>query len=227
MLFIMKKRNIVLQLIPFFVAAFFAVLAIVLYTFLIENRSALDYAEMSLGALIPLILPVLGWIAKKDFPVLLNAFICLQTVLAIDFGRALGFYGLLPWWDLFMHGIFGVMASVFAAYFLIRWKGEGMTGLGKAVFILMFTLGCAALWEVWEYLCSLIFGNDPQGVQSAIEQGISPIADTMEDIMIAVAGVAVFFGVVLVDKLKGGKLAGWFYRVSVGEEKTPPEPLTD
>lgn len=227
MLFIMKKKEILFQLTPVAAGVFLSVVTMIVYATVVDAHDSLDYLEIAAGMLIPLILPVLGFVTKRPFPVILNALICLQTVLAIDLGTAFGFYSLFPWWDLFLHGLFGLICAVSAACFLIRWNGEGMTGFGKAVFILTFTLGCAALWEIWEFLCSVVLGNDPQGVQSAIELGISPIADTMEDIMIAVAGVAVFFGIVLVDKLRGGKLARWFYRVSVGEQKTPPEPLTD
>ena len=63
----------------------------------------------------------------------------------------------------------------------------------------------AALWEVFEYICDNLLGNDAQGVRNYVGgEGVpSPLADTMEDIMITAVGVFVFYFAVFIDKLNG------------------------
>ena len=66
---------------------------------------------------------------------------------------------------------------------------------------MLATLGVGALWEIWEYACDTIGGGDSQRVQEALALGISPVADTMEDLMITFVGVIFFYLFLYLDKI--------------------------
>lgn len=155
----------------------------------------------------PLILPVWGKITKKDFPPALGFLIAFHIFLSIDLGNAMNFYDLIPVWDLLLHGFFGFVGCVTAAVFLIRWNGDKMTSWGFMLTAAFFTLGFGAVWEIFEYCCDIIMNTDIQRVQESIAAGKSPLADTMEDLIITLAGIAVFFITAVADKFLNKRLS--------------------
>lgn len=209
-----KKRALLYELIPFFVNLVLCIAVVIAYTALHQTRDVLDYLELGIAALIPLACPVISLITKRPMPIGLNVLATALTALSMYLGTAFDFYGKFSWWDLFLHGTFGFVCAAFVLHFLTRWGGSALSPFGKVAIVLLFTLGCAAVWEVWEYICNMLFHNDPQGVAAAIEKGISPIADTMEDIMIAAAGAALFGGVALIDRLTKGKVFRLLYKIT-------------
>ena len=54
--------------------------------------------------------------------------------------------------------------------------------LFNILFIISFSLGIAALWEIFEYLASYYFNMDPQKVI------LTGVTDTMGDIIVAFLG---------------------------------------
>ena len=105
----MKKRDILIQLTPFFAAVGLGVVTMLVYAFALEGSRGTIYAEIAIGMALPLALPVIGWITKKPFPVTLSALVCSHVFFAIDLGAAMGFNGRIAWWDLFLHGAFGFL----------------------------------------------------------------------------------------------------------------------
>ena len=66
-------------------------------------------------------------------------------------------------------------------------------------------MGCAAIWEIFEFVCDALLNGDAQRVMESILMGRTPVYDTMMDIIIAIAGCAVFFfGMIIKNKF--GKL---------------------
>ena len=219
----MKKRDVLLQLAPFFTAIVLGVVTMLVYAFAFEGSRGTIYAEIAIGMALPLALPVIGWITKKPFPVTLSALVCSHVFFAIDLGAAMGFNGRIAWWDLFLHGAFGLLCAVFLSFFLIRWKGTGTSRFGQLFFIAFATLGFAGLWEIFEYLCDLMFHNDPQGVWSAVANGENPMTDTMTDMLITLAGVALYYLALWIDQLTGYRFMRKFYRAACGEENLQSE----
>lgn len=192
-----------IQWLPSLVTLVLAAVTLIIYPYTVERIDPIVYAQVTAAALIPAILLFLGRLRKSPFPALLNALIALHVVLASFLGSALGFYRHIPWWDLLMHGFFGFVAAAVLYILLLRQNGRslGMATLLTVVFLSV--MGLAALWEGFEYAADLILGGDAQRVLEALETGISPIKDTMTDILITIAGVGVFYSGLLIDRLCG------------------------
>lgn len=203
----MVKRNEILKWLPAAGSMTLAVITAIIYSFISDEIIVLTYFQIFCSALVPLILPVWGKITKKDFPPALGFLIAFHIFLSIDLGNAMNFYDLIPVWDLLLHGFFGFVGCVTAAVFLIRWNGDKMTSWGFMLTAAFFTLGFGAVWEIFEYCCDIIMNTDIQCVQESIAAGKSPLADTMEDLIITLAGIAVFFIVAVADKFLNKRLS--------------------
>lgn len=75
-----------------------------------------------------------------------------------------------------------------------------------STYVVGFGMGFGALWEIFEYLGDTWFDLDSQRVQESIGLGKSPVADIMEDLMITLVGIAVFFIIYIIDKKRNSKL---------------------
>lgn len=203
----MVKRNEILKWLPAAGSMTLAVITAIIYSFISDEIIVLTYFQVFCSALVPLILPVWGKITKKDFPPALGFLIAFHIFLSIDLGNAMNFYDLIPVWDLLLHGFFGFVGCVTAAVFLIRWNGDKMTSWGFMLTAAFFTLGFGAVWEIFEYCCDIIMNTDIQRVQESIAAGKSPLADTMEDLIITLAGIAVFFITAVADKFLNKRLS--------------------
>lgn len=203
----MVKRNEILKWLPAAGSMTIAVITAIIYSFISDEIIVLTYFQVFCSALVPLILPVWGKITKKDFPPALGFLIAFNIFLSIDLGNAMNFYDLIPVWDLLLHGFFGFVGCVTAAVFLIRWNGDKMTSWGFMLTAAFFTLGFGAVWEIFEYCCDIIMNTDIQRVQESIAAGKSPLADTMEDLIITLAGIAVFFITAVADKFLNKRLS--------------------
>lgn len=201
----MKKQKRILQWVPLFVSLILALATLIVYSVTTEEISVLIYPQVIATALATAVFPVLGKITKRDYPIFVNVLITIHIVLASYLGSALGFYGLISFWDLLMHGYFGFVFSVIMYMLLLQWNGAKLNGFGMMSLIFLSTSGAAALWEVWEYLCDVVFGGDAQRVKEALANGTSPVADTMTDIIITFAGVFVFYITLYIDSLFGHK----------------------
>jgi len=156
-------------------------------------------------SLMPLIMPFLCFLIKRPLPIAYTIGVALFILLASFLGTGFDFYDTLGWWDLLMHGSFGYLCAIVAFTFIILCGGKQLKPFGVLILVFLCVMGVAALWEVFEYTMSF-FGFDPQRVQESIAAGKSPVADTMEDIIIAIAGAALFYVTLWIDKVRGYKL---------------------
>ena len=163
------------------------------------------------AALIPAILPIVSYATKENFPLALNLLFSIHIVLAVDLGCAMSFYEWFYWWDMLMHGCFGLIASMSFYILLLKWNGRNLKRFGFFVLIFFSTMGCAVIWEIFEFTCDQILNIDAQRVMESIAMGHTPVYDTMMDIIVAIAGIAVFYISLLVDSFCKNKLGKSLY----------------
>ncbi len=200
----MKAKRFI-QWLPGILSELIAVAMCIVYA-VIDGSKTTMYLELPVSALLPFLFPIYGIISKKPLPLILSVISAAFVFLACGLGSAIGLYDKVLCWDLIMHGMFGFVCSLIVFVLLVRWNGSKLNPVGFMAIIFAFTMGVAALWEVWEYLCDRITGGDAQRVLESVALGKSPVADTMEDIMIAMAGSALFFVTLIIDKFCSHKL---------------------
>lgn len=196
---------------PLVVSLCFAVASLITYTFMNGERSGQMYVQIVAASLVPAILPAISVVSKKDFPPIINILITLHVILASPFGSAMGFYGRFACWDLIMHGYFGFVAAVTLYVLLRQWNGDKLNRFGFFVMIFLGTMGGAALWEIFEYTCDALLGSDAQRVTECLLAGVSPVKDTMTDIIVAIGGVIFFYIFLLIQNKLGKKFAMQFH----------------
>ena len=193
----MKKKSISVW-IPTFVTITVSIVCTVYYT-IFEERLLSTYLQLLVGAFVPLLFPVIGVITKKQYCLALPVACAVLTVFGVQFAKGLNFYGFIPNYDKVLHTNFGLVGTAMLYALLLRWDGDKMPLFAQFVFIFLGVLGLGALWEIFEFICSLFTGEDPQRcwlvIKKAIETGelgANPVTDTMQDLMVTAIGSAVF-----------------------------------
>lgn len=200
----MKNKQF-LQWLPGIVSEVLAVIFCILYA-VIKGHEFTMYLALIGSALLPFLVPIYGVVSKKPLPGILSIAFAVFVFFSCDLGSAAGLYDRFFYWDLLMHGIFGFICSLTIFTLLVRWNGSKLNPIGFMVLIFVFTMGIAAIWEILEYITDLMTGGDAQRVAESVALGKSPVADTMEDMIVAIAGIAVFYITLVIDKFSNYKL---------------------
>ncbi|MDE6031614.1 MAG: hypothetical protein K2G32_08345, partial [Oscillospiraceae bacterium] len=98
--------------IPLLVTLAISAATLVMYSIVSGEITVRMYPQIIAVAFVPGILPLIGKVTKREFPIFPNVLISLHIVLANNLGSALGFYDRIKVWDLIMHGYFGFVFSV-------------------------------------------------------------------------------------------------------------------
>ena len=117
-----------------------------------------------------------------------------------------------------MHGSFGFVGGVIAYALLMRFDGEKMNKVLFYAFVFCFVMTCAVLWEIFEFVTDGIFPQNNAQVTWG-KEGREAVRDTMEDLIITLAGIAVFYLVALIDKLAKTGLLNKILKSKTEEEK--------
>ena len=174
----------------------------------------------------------LPWLVCKVFRLRpayqMDSLLLLFIFLAFQLGTALGFYTYLAYYDLFAHFLCGFVFTEIGLCVYLAMKQDKTDALHRdalvgASFSFFATQFASAMWEIWEYLGFLLFGHDSQNVAA------TGVGDTMEDIMICMAGSLVM-AVILYFHMKGCRRF-WvlrpvdeFYRVNCETPRTNETP---
>ena len=137
---------------------------------------------------------------KRDLPIELYVLLILFCFASLVLGGGLDFYGRFPWLDTVLHFFSGLLLSMLALWFMhvIMGKDEKYIYQNKyflCLFVVMFSLGVGALWELTEYVIDIILGTNLQqfilrktGAIITPEDiplcGQEALADTMKDLVI-------------------------------------------
>ena len=167
-----KKINIFMIVITLLGSLYFAIIKANDFVFIIKNMSII----LSINAL---------YIIQKIFKIRINESINFIYILFIFIAHFLGvivnLYDEVYWYDKFVHFSSGIVSTLAAVYILIKSK-QNKNIILNVIFMLSFAMLIASVWEIFEYLSSLLFNVDPQKVIS------TGVADTMGDIIIALFG---------------------------------------
>ena len=124
-------------------------------------------------------------ILKKLFKVKISDEINFIYILFIFMAHFIGVtcevYDKVYWYDKFIHFLSGIVTSFVALFVISKFKKDNDVKF-TIIFIVAFSLMCAALWEIFEYLSSYYFNVDPQRV------ALTGVTDTMGDIIVAFLG---------------------------------------
>lgn len=228
----MKKKKILFELIPFFVVTLVSAVTLIIYLAALHGRSGQRILQACLAPLIPLAIPALNWIFKFRIPFAFNVAVSVFAVLGIHCASVFDFYHLIPYYDKFLHTLFGVLGGL--GVFIVLLHGDGKKLKPWCFFLVIFlcVLGIAALWEVFEYTIGAIFteGN-PQNWRPDMNvsgdmtvreffKTYNPLTDTMFDIVAAAVGVFIFYFSVFIDKLRGYKVVKSIDRKINGEPES-------
>lgn len=199
-----------------------AVISYIVALFIIKV-SLMDTIFLFLVPLLAFVFPIYVTKTKKDFPLFITAMVCVEILICICGGSLFNLYDVFAPYDLILHCYFGFSCSMIIYYIL--GKNSNKIKNKPIFFILIFlaTMGVGAIWELWEYLCDLITNGDALRVEESIYKGLSPVADTMEDLAITMVGIILFYIVVFIDSRLNNRLLHNFYEddleISYNEKK--------
>lgn len=163
------------------------------------------------GPILMFLYPLAGKIFKLKLPLSLEIVLCLHIFFAFYLGTGAHLYTIIPFYDLLLHGFFGIIGCIFAYLILVKTNGTQINTFGFLIFLLVFSMGCAALWEISEFFTDIITGGDCMHVKDAMEAGLNPIADTMEDMIITLIGVLFTYVLFFIDRHFGYRVCKILY----------------
>lgn len=156
---------------------------------------------------------------KIEVPIVLSVVILLFAFSALVLGDGLDFYGKYHWWDSVLHGFSGIILSLVALWLIhiLMADSDKVIYFNKyflCLFLIMFSLGMGACWEIIEYTYDSLSGTNTQQFMasttgSIITEEDIPLAghaalkDTMTDLILDLCGATLvaIFGFVRHDKI--------------------------
>lgn len=168
---------------------------------------AKDYYGFALSAISPLILLLPKLFYKLlHIPESFVATVFIYTFCILSFTIGMAFYGYktIPYYDKAVHTLSGVFFAFlgYLTFYALKTPKKILPGDKYLSVYTAFATAesCAALWEIYEYVYSIITKTDPQGV---IQSGVT---DTMLDIIVCTAGAAVFCIILYLSYTKNRKI---------------------
>lgn len=162
---------------------FFVVFIVCVIFTLINSYNSKNLLNMATAlCILPLIMVpfLLDKIKVYHMDEFLVFFYYLLIFLSLVMGGIHKFYYRIGWFDLFVHFISGFFTSIVA--FILLEKNKLINKKYKwfgFLFIILFSVNIAVLWEYIEFFCDKLFNCDTQWV---FESGVN---DTMTDMLIA------------------------------------------
>lgn len=104
---------------------------------------------------------------KIEVPIILSSVIVLFSFSALVLGDGLDLYGKIPWWDKLLHAESGFILSMVALWLIhiIMAENDKYIYFNKyflTLFLVMFSLGLGAMWEIIEFTYDSIMGTNTQ-----------------------------------------------------------------
>ena len=123
--------------------------------------------------------------ASIDF--LVQSFIFMSLFM----GKMYRYYSIWPFWDFFLHWLSGVILGFIALTVLKPLAGKKayplLSPVFVSVFIFMFSITGAVIWEFWEFAGDQLFGFDSQ-LFSLVDTMSDMISGSIGGFMVAIMG---------------------------------------
>ena len=179
------------------------------------NHISFKAFEVILMIIIALTPHIFEKVANLRMPTGLKISMIVFCFCALILGDVADFYGKFTWWDLLLHGLSGIILGI-SAYTILVAICRRITSSStlnppttfSAIWIICFVLGIGALWEMMEYVTDGIFALNSQQFlvstgtfdESAPLPGREALRDTMEDMLMNLAGAAIIAAFVIIKK---------------------------
>ena len=170
------------------------------------NHLSFKIFEVILMVIIALTPYLFEKVAHLRMPTGLKVSLIAFCFCALILGDVADFYGRFVWWDLLLHGLSGILLGISAYTILNAICKSGSTF--SAIWIVCFVLGIGSLWEMMEYVTDGIFNLNSQQFrvstgtfdESVPLPGREALRDTMEDMLMNLAGAAIIAAFVIIKK---------------------------
>ena len=217
----MKKKTVI-DLIPFFLAVIASAVCLLIYFFVFHKSFYLDIVKACMVPVCALVIPLVNAIFKIRVPFAFNVAVAVFAFCGLDLASVIGLYA-FPYYDKFLHTVFGIVGAFGVMIVLLYGKGERMSPWCFFLVVLLGVLALAAFWEIFEYSVYAVTGADMQrwtpimsevGGMSVEEffQDYNPLWDTIWDMIVAIFGVLMFYLIILIDKLCKYRMCKGIYR---------------
>ena len=156
---------------------------------------------------------------RIEVPWLLSVFIVVFCFSSLIMGDGLDLYGRVPWWDKLLHAESGFLLSMIALWLIhvIMAENDKYIYFNKwflCLFLVMFSLGLGACWEIIEYTYDSLMGTNSQQFMATTTGSIftpedetlcghAALRDTMQDLILDLVGalIVAVYGFIRHDKL--------------------------
>ncbi|MBQ2677105.1 MAG: hypothetical protein IJF54_06885 [Clostridia bacterium] len=186
----------------FITAVIYSVLTALIAVYNIFFSEAVTVIYILIAPLFLLIPVVYTKLFKIPPQYIFDAKLLIFIFLAYNMGICLRLYHLVPVYDIFAHGLSGIVfARIGVCIYLMIVNDKPNAARGKwimTLFGLFFCSFTAVVWEIGEFVLSKLAGTDPQWVKA------TGVSDTMEDMIVCIIG-AIIYCVVLGICLKRNK----------------------
>ena len=156
---------------------------------------------------------------KIEVPWVLSIAVVIFCFSALILGDGLDLYGKLPWWDKLLHSESGILLSLIALWLIhiVMAENDKYIYLNRwflAIFLVMFSLGLGACWEIMEFTYDSLMGTNTQQFMATTTGSIftpediplcghEALKDSMSDLILDLLGAlaVAIYGFINHDKL--------------------------
>ncbi len=171
---------------------------------------------------------------RIEVPAIMSITVIIFAFSALVMGDGLDFYGRIPWWDKLLHAESGILLSIVALWLIhiIMAENEKYIYFNKyflCLFLVLFSLGIGAFWEILEFSYDSIAGTNSQqfmlSTTSSIilptdipKQGHAALEDTMWDLILDFLGALL---VAIVGFIRHDDIVA-YYQSIIAKQQTEP-----
>lgn len=153
--------------------------------YLIKYSIANDFSRILLCICSP-ILVILPRFIKNKVNDKLTFIYYVYLLILMTLGCLGRFYSKFTYYDVFAHFMFGFAGCIIGLYILNLFSLQDKNIVFNIIFMIFCTLALSSIWEIFEYIASVVFKEDVQNVLS------TGVRDTMEDIISALISCSLF-----------------------------------